>query len=136
MLKEQLKSFYEGSMCNAYEYFGGHLNKNGAVFRVYAPHAQKIEVIGEFNDWHGEQHVMERVDSRGVYEIEIHGAKEGQLYKYRITQANGSVFDKADPYAFYSQLRPDTASILANIHKKEFSDAKWMKKEAEILTSP
>ena len=136
MKKDQLKKFYEGSMCNAYEYFGAHLTKNGVVFRVYAPHARKIEVIGDFNDWNGEKYAMKRVDERGVFELEIKGVKEGQLYKYRVTQVHGNVVDKADPYAFYSQLRPNTASIVADVNQEEFTDEAWMKSRTRNFDRP
>lgn len=132
-----LKEFFEGNMCNAYEYFGAHIENDGVVFRTYAPHAQNIYVIGEFNDWtDSEESKMKRIDERGVYELFIAGAKKGQLYKFRIIQALGNTADKADPYAFYSQLRPDTASVIEEIHTPIFKDSKWMKKRTRNLNQP
>lgn len=133
----ELKEFFEGNMCNAYEYFGAHVNENGVTFRTYAPNALGIHVIGDFNNWSdAEESRMNRVDQRGVYEVHIPNAKVGQLYKYRIHQANGITTDKSDPFAFYSQLRPDTASIIEDIYADKINDAKWMKNRTRNFDRP
>lgn len=132
-----LKEFFEGNMCNAFEYFGAHIEKDGVVFRTYAPHAQSIHVIGEFNEWTAnEDSLMKRVDDRGVYELFVPKAKKGQQYKFRIRQAFGNLADKSDPYAFYSQLRPNTASIIEDIHTPVFKDSKWMKNRSRNMDKP
>ncbi len=132
-----LKEFFEGNMCNAYEYFGAHVDESGTTFRTYAPNAREIHVIGDFNDWKtSDASLMKRIDDRGVYEVFIEHAKKGQQYKFRITQAYGNVTDKSDPYAFYSQLRPNTASIIEDIHNYTFKDSKWMKTRSRNFDRP
>lgn len=122
-----LTLYYQGNMCNAYEYFGAHIVEDGVVFRTYAPHARSIDVIGEFNNWtENDESKMTRIDKRGVFELFIKDAKKGQQYKFRIKQAIGNVVDKADPYAFASQLRPNNASIIEDIDDYTFDDEKWM----------
>lgn len=124
-----LTQYYQGNMCDAYEYFGAHIVEKGVVFRTYAPHAQSVHVIGEFNNWTAnEDSKMKRLNDRGEFELWIENAQKGQQYKLRIKQALGNVVDKADPYAFRSQLRPNTASIIEEIHDPIFTDEKWMKK--------
>ena len=90
------------------------------MFRVYAPAARRVELIGEFNGWNGENSAMKN-DGRGFYELFVPNACEGQMYKYRVYQANGRIVDKADPYAFASELRPGTASIIASLDKFKFT---------------
>lgn len=81
-----LHEFYIGKAFDAYEYFGAHLTKNGVLFRVYAPNAEKIEVIGEFNDWDGTEDEMIQDAQSGVFECVQKDAKPGMMYKYRIYQ--------------------------------------------------
>ena len=135
-----LKSFFEGMCFNAYEYFGAHPmkkgQKEGVMFRTYAPHARAIHVIGEFNDWKEKKSEMKRINREGVYELFVPDAKVGQLYKFRVTQAGGNVVDKSDPYAFYSQLRPDTASIVEDVNVNVFTDEAWMKKRTKNFDKP
>lgn len=132
-----LKDFFEGNACDAYEYFGAHLENGGAVFRTYAPHARQIHVIGDFNDWtENDGSKMKRIHDRGIYELFIPNVKKGQQYKLRVQQAYGNVVDKADPYAFYSQLRPNTASVVEEIHDPIFKDKAWMKKRTRNIDQP
>ncbi len=138
MKKSTLEQFYSGMSLTAYEYFGAHYKetakKAGYVFRTYAPHARDLAVIGEFNNWKPTK--MKRIDSRGVYEVFIEGAKRTQMYKYRITQASGVVKDKSDPYAFYSQLRPNTASVIEDLDRFTFTDEEWMSKRTKNFDRP
>ncbi len=93
---------------------------------MYAPHAQGIQVIGSFDDWSCKGHQMRRKDDKGIWSLFVAEAKEGDMYKYRVTQATGRIVDKMDPYAFYSELRPNTASIVTNLDYKKWSDEKWL----------
>ncbi len=111
-------------------------NKKGVRFTTYAPHAQSVQVIGSFNDWSCEGHEMKRKDERGVWSIFIAGVCEGDMYKYRVTQATGRVVDKMDPYAFYSELRPNTASIVADLDAMKWSDQKWLDKRSINMDKP
>lgn len=125
----KLEKFYAGHCLEAYELFGAHLcfeGRKGARFTVYAPHALSIQVIGSFNDWSCEDCVMKRADESGVYSLFIPDVKHGDMYKYRVTQADGRVVDKMDPYAFHSELRPNTASIVTDLDF-HWHDGTWMK---------
>ncbi|MEF2783722.1 MAG: 1,4-alpha-glucan branching protein GlgB [Clostridium sp.] len=140
MKNKIIDQYYQGYALNAYEYFGAHLceerGKKGVRFTVYAPHAQSIQVIGSFNDWSCKGHMMRRKDDKGVWSLFIAGVQEGDMYKYRITQATGRVVDKMDPYAFYSELRPNTASIVADLSYSKWSDQKWMGKRTKNFDEP
>ncbi len=134
-----MDEFYRGDSMNAYEFFGAHPTSDddaGIVFRVYAPHAWQIEVIGDFNGWNGWNHKMNKINGT-VYELYVAEARVGQLYKFRVYQQGGNVVDKADPYAFHSQLRPDTASVITRMTTKEvFHDAEWMKERTKCYDKP
>ena len=128
-----LHEFYIGKAFDAYEYFGAHLTKNGVLFRVYAPNAEKSEVIGEFNDWDGTEDEMMQDAQSGVFECVQKDAKPGMMYKYRIYQPDGIVMDRFDPYSFGSQVRPDTASVIVDLEDYHFSDEAWMRREVRIM---
>lgn len=140
MKKFHLDEYYKGNDIHAYMTFGAHLcverNKKGVRFTTYAPHAQSIQVIGSFDDWSCQGHEMKRTDDKGVWSIFIADAKEGDMYKYRVTQATGRVVDKMDPYAFYSELRPNTASIVTDLDKMKWSDEKWLAKRTKNFDKP
>ena len=131
-----LHEFYIGKAFDAYEYFGAHLTKNGVLFRVYAPNAEKIEVIGEFNGWDGTEDEMIQDAQSGVFECVQKDAKPGMMYKYRIYQPDGIVMDRFDPYSFGSQVRPDTASVIVDLEDYHFSDEAWMQKRSKNYDLP
>lgn len=93
MLDFSSEVFYRGECFYAYKYFGAHITDGGVMFRVYAPAARRIELIGEFNGWNGENSAMKN-DGRGFYELFVPNACEGQMYKYRVYQANGRIVVK------------------------------------------
>lgn len=137
MKRTVVDSFFEGQSLEAYTIFGAHIGfeqAHGVRFSVYAPAAQQVEVIGTFNDWNS-GHCLEKIDSRGVWSLFVTNAKVGDLYKYRITQANGEVVDKMDPYAFYSELRPNTASIVVDL-SYAWKDQAWMKSRTRCFHKP
>ncbi len=140
MIHKILESFYQGHCLNAYDVFGAHISEKngvqGVTFCVYAPHAQGIQVIGSFNHWIGEAHEMERIDDKGTWQLFIPHIKEGDMYKYRITQCNGNVVDKMDPYAFSSELRPHTASIITKWDESLWSDTTWMSTRSKHIQEP
>lgn len=136
-LKAQyLKDYHEGNSLEAYRFFGAHPEKEGVRFTVYAPNAQAIQVIGSFDDWKNKGHKMRKVDERGTWSLYIKGVKPGDTYKYRITQATGRVVDKMDPYAFYSELRPNTASIVEDLKWDKWSDEQWLEKRNKGFNEP
>lgn len=134
-MNEIKQKFHEGHCINAYRYFGAHLVKNGTRFRVYAPNATKIQIIGDFNDWDGSNHVMQKIDDT-IFELTIKEAKMGMRYRYRIFNHDYHFVDKSDPYAFYSELRPNTASIIADIDFTNWSDYDWMQKRSNDQKQP
>ena len=122
-----IKLFFEGKCLEAYKVFGAHPDKKGVRFTVYAPHARSVQVVGNFNDWDGTQHYMERYNDGGVWTLYIEGLKQYDLYKYRIETPSGAIVDRADPYAFFSEIRPGTASKVYNLEGYRWHDSRWMK---------
>lgn len=140
MKNKIMDRYYKGCALDAYKLFGAHLceerGKKGVRFTVYAPHAQGIQVIGSFDDWSSKGHQMRRKDDKGIWSLFVAEAKEGDMYKYRVTQATGRIVDKMDPYAFYSELRPNTASIVTNLDYKKWSDEKWLAQRTKNFDKP
>jgi 1,4-alpha-glucan branching enzyme len=125
----------EGNHWDLYNKFGAHLTEvggvPGTVFCVWAPNAQRVSVVGDFNRWDGRVHVMRRLLGSGVWEIFIPGIKEGTHYKFEIKGYHGDVFLKSDPFAFYGQHGLQTASIVYDLDRFKWSDEGWMKYRAE-----
>ncbi|MDG5766950.1 1,4-alpha-glucan branching protein GlgB [Balneolales bacterium ANBcel1] len=121
----------EGTHRKTYEWMGAHLmtidGVSGTRFVVAAPGAKRVSVVGTFNDWDGRRHPMRKYHEQGLWEIFIPGISEGDIYKYEIAVPDQDVpLLKADPYAFYSELRPRNASIVKNIDTYEWNDQEWM----------
>ena len=120
----EFQKFYAGDEFSAYKYLGAHPLEKGFVFRAYAPAAIKVSVIGDFSDW--KEVTMQKIYDGQFWEVSVSCAKEKHLYKYRIYKKDGSYIDHADPYAFWSEKRPGTASVLYDLHYS-FSDDSWIK---------
>ena len=124
--------FGQGTHYDIYRKLGAHPvkqgKKEGVYFAVWAPNAQAVSVIGEFNEWDLNADMMQRHDPMGIYTKFVPGAKEGQLYKFCIETQNGAKIDKADPFANYAELRPGNASRITDISNLKWSDSLWMKK--------
>ena len=119
--------FHRGEYRQAYEYFGAHPTRNSTVFRIWAPSAKSVAVVGDFNDWTArEEDYCHKITNEGIWEVEIKKIKKGNLYKYLIETSWGEKILKSDPYAFYSELRPQTASIVNGKPKFRWSDKKWL----------
>lgn len=116
--------FYTGCEFEACDFLGAHVAEKGVVFRTYAPAASHVTVIGEFNDWTDTD--MHRIHDGQFWECFIENASHGQMYKYRIYRPDGGYTDHADPYAFYSELRPATASIIYDMDRFSFHDLEFM----------
>lgn len=127
------QDFYSGNAFDAYKYLGVHSTDSGYVFRVYAPAAKKISLIGDFSFW--DEIPMSKIYDGQFWEVSVSAAKEGQLYKYRIYKDEKSYIDHADPYAFYSEKRPGTASIIYNVDHK-FTDDKWLSTRTYNIDKP
>ncbi|WP_147369211.1 1,4-alpha-glucan branching protein GlgB [Fusobacterium polymorphum] len=119
--------FHRGEYRQAYEYFGAHPTRNSTVFRIWAPSAKSVAVVGDFNDWIArEEDYCHKITNEGIWEVEIKKIKKGNLYKYQIETSWGEKILKSDPYAFYSELRPQTASIVNGKPKFRWADKKWL----------
>ena len=121
--------FYSGRDCRAYDYMGAHPAEQdgeaGYLFRVYAPEAEKVSVMGEFNGWNRDVHYMER-DEQGIWEVFVPHIAEYAAYKYSVWAKSGDVFDKSDPYGFHSETRPGNASKVYDLEGYEWNDAGWL----------
>src|SRR6266550_5614068 len=108
---------YQGMGCHLVGNDGGEGGASGASFAVWAPTAARISVVGEFNGWESTAHPMQaRADGSGVWERFVTGVEHGQNYKYRVISAHGaSAVDKADPYAFFTEVAPSTASSRSSL---------------------
>lgn len=112
---------------------GKEKGKEGYYFDVWAPHAIAVAVIGDFNDWNETSHMLKRIDpiDIGVFETFVPGVKPGDMYKFLIYTADGRKLYKADPYAKFAQVRPETASIIYNTEGYKWTDSKWMTARAK-----
>ena len=134
--------FGQATHYEIYEKMGAHLDvkdgKKGVWFTVWAPNAQGVSVVGDFNGWEDDANPMEKVAEMGVYEVFIPGVKEGALYKYCIETRDGRRLYKADPYGFWAEKRPGTASRVAEIGGFKWTDETWMtaRREFSPKTSP
>ena len=130
--------FHNGRLTDAYKYMGAHTYGNETVFRVWAPNAQDVSVVGDFNGWDHNAHHMVRISNDGIYEGSISGLKCFDNYKYSILSADGQRYLRADPYAFHSETRPATSSKLYDIEGYEWNDKKWCdeRKKKNIYDSP
>ena len=122
--------FHQGTNYYSYKLMGAHLQDDGAIFRVWAPNAKKVSVVGDFNYWNRTEHPMHKV-SDGIWELFIPGIKEFDAYKYAILSARNRWIMKSDPYAFHSEVRPQTASKVYNLDNYRFNDEGWMKSRYE-----
>ena len=135
-----LYDFLMGQSIDSYKYFGAHFVKqdgvDGVVFRVYAPLAREVSVIGEFNDWNPYNHVMKKVDEAGVFEIFISGLKNYQSYKYHILNCNGVYVDKQDPYGYYCEYRPGSCTRLFDVENFIWHDESYLKSRNRNFDKP
>jgi 1,4-alpha-glucan branching enzyme len=125
--------FAEGTHSRIYEKLGAKLctkdDKPGALFRVWAPNAKAVSVIGTFNDWHKTSHPMNSLGGSGIWETFIPGIKQGTLYKYAIVSNQNDFYtEKADPYGIAAEIRPATASKVWQLDQTKWNDEQWMAK--------
>ncbi|MFC1563244.1 1,4-alpha-glucan branching protein GlgB, partial [candidate division KSB1 bacterium] len=126
-----LHLFTEGKHFQSYEKMGAHYievnGTNGVHFAVWAPNAERVSVIGDFNRWDGRVHPMNNRGSSGIWEIFIPDLKEGEVYKYEIkSRYNDYIGIKTDPYSFYCEMPPKSASVIHNVNKYKWKDKEWM----------
>ena len=119
--------FHRGEYRQAYEYFGAHPNRSSTIFRIWAPTAKSMAVVGDFNNWNArKEDYCQKITNEGIWEVEIKKVKKGAIYKFQIETSWGQKILKADPYAFYSELRPQTASVVNGKPKFRWADKKWL----------
>ncbi len=133
-----LHLFNEGNHHKIYEKLGSHLisvnDIAGALFCVWAPSAQRVSVIGQFNQWDGRRHQMRCIGGSGVWEIFIPGICNNDIYKFELKTPGGEIYVKADPYAFFSEQSPGNASIVANLGGFQWNDEDWIKSRSTSNT--
>ena len=128
--------FGEGTHYEIYKLMGAHpttqRGKDGVYFAVWAPHAESVSVVGDFNKWDPDKNVMKCDNDMGIYQLFVPKVREGDLYKFCITTYKGKLLFKADPYANYAEHRPGTASCVYDISRFKWGDSVWMKKRQEF----
>ncbi len=121
--------FHQGENSHAYEFFGSHRDsqdgKSGAVFRVWAPNARTVSVVGDFNHWDRGRHPMNKISDGGIWELFVPGIKQYDNYKYSIESPDGLIKLKADPYGCHMELRPNTASKFYELEGFRWTDQKY-----------
>ena len=129
-----IQDFYIGKSFDAYEFFGAHKIGDKILFRVYAPNAAKVSLVGEFNDW--QEEAMEQQHQSGIYSITSEKARVGMMYKYCIHTRDGQVVYHCDPYGFAMELRPNTASYIVDLDEYKFNDDEWMNSRDKCYNKP
>lgn len=129
-----IQDFYIGKSFDAYEFFGAHKIGDKILFRVYAPNAAKVSLVGEFNDW--QEEAMEQQHQSGIYSITSEKARVGMMYKYCIHTRDGQVVYHCDPYGFAMELRPNTASYIVDLDEYKFDDDEWMNSRDKCYNKP
>ncbi len=134
--------FGAGTHYEIYEKMGGrlmtHEGARGAAFSVWAPNAKAVSVIGDFNNWDARRSPMRRLGESGIWELFLPAAAEGDKYKFHVTQCDGRVVDKTDPYGVYAEVRPNNASVLYPLKRYKWKDRRWMtaRKKYDFKTAP
>ncbi len=125
-----------------YRKLGAHIlcqdGIQGTLFAVWAPNAQRVSVVGDFNQWDGRKYAMQSHEQSGIWELFVPDVGEGTVYKYELKGPDGSVFLKSDPYGFYMERRPNTASIVTQLEGYEWQDTEWLTQRAanDIFEQP
>lgn len=131
----QLHLFHEGNFFQSHQLFGAHVFKNSKQeytrFCLWAPNASQVSIVGNFNNWNGERYDLQKVNDEGVWVIIVNQNLEGCFYKYEIISQTGERLLKADPFGFYSELRPNTASIVCSLADYVWQDEHWMNRKGK-----
>ncbi|MFI3168358.1 MAG: 1,4-alpha-glucan branching protein GlgB [Faecalibacterium sp.] len=134
--------YKQGNNYESYRFFGAHLTAHGghegAIFRVWAPNAVKVSVVGDFNNWVPNSHPMEQIEGQGVWALFIPGVEEFDTYKYCITTQDDHLVFKADPYATHAETRPSNASKVYDIEGYAWDDEAWQtsQQHKDVLNAP
>ena len=133
-LTNVINDFHRGKSKNIYEYLGCHKDKDGYIFRVWAPNAKNISVVGDFNNWDKYCDLME--NDNGIWKCYIKNAKQFDNYKFCITKQDGSLVLKSDPFAFHLATRPDNASKIYDTKSFVWTDNDYLIKDKNVIESP
>ena len=129
-----LYGFYTGAIFNAYEYLGAHRMKEGFVFRVFAPNADRVMLIGDFNNM--SEYLMNEINDGNFYELYVKHAKPGMRYFFRIYDNNGGYVDHCDIYGYGMELRPGFNSVLRDFDEYKFNDDEWLRRRTDCRNKP
>ena len=125
--------FKQGNNFEAYRFFGAHMerqgDREGVVFRTWAPHAKAVCIVGDFNSWVPGSHPMQQLEDSGIWEAFVPGIQEYDVYKYCITTQGDELLFKADPYAFHAETRPSNGSKVYNLEGYQWQDGEWEAKQ-------
>ena len=142
MGETDLHLFAEGQHWRIYDKFGAHFRtidgERGVYFAVWAPNAQRVSVVGDFNNWDGRVHPMRRLLGAGVWELFLPGVGENAHYKFEIRTPGGALLLKSDPFAFFGQHGKETSSLVYDLERYQWSDHDWMSSRAsrDLPNSP
>lgn len=133
--------FHQGNLFKSYQIMGAHLcdeatGRTGVRFTVWAPNARRVSVVGDFNNWDGRRHPLTRVTDAGLWSIFVSGLRSGEKYKYEIESVYGAVFLKADPCAFYAEVRPHSASMVFDLDTYSWNDEEWTSRKKDPYNQP
>ncbi len=130
--------FNFGTNYELYRHMGAHIitynDIQGTIFRVWAPSAKRVSIIGNFNGWDGRVHVMRSLGNSGIWELFLPGVKQDELYKFEIKTQHGELLEKSDPFQFYGELRPYTASIIRDLNTYKWGDRNWQEKKKNTIS--
>jgi 1,4-alpha-glucan branching enzyme len=141
-INQEWEKYQSRELYDSFNYFGAHIkneqDRKGILFTLWAPNASEVSLVGSFNYWNDRANMMERDEKTGVWKCFFPDIGEGEVYKYKIFMKNGNFVYKADPYAFYSQVRPETSSVTVDLQKYQWNDEKWLKKrnKRDLLKEP
>lgn len=129
-----LHLFGEGNHLDIYNRLGAHRrtvgDETGVNFAVWAPNARSVSVVGDFNAWSNQAHPMHVVDRSGIWELFIPGLPTGSIYKLQIVDRHGNAIDKSDPYGFFAEVPPRTASIVCDLESYRWNDHDWIRRRS------
>ncbi|MCB1082136.1 MAG: 1,4-alpha-glucan branching protein GlgB, partial [Chlamydiia bacterium] len=138
--EEDVRLFSEGRHWKIHEVMGGrlctHQEVAGVKFSVWAPHAEGVSLVGDFNGWDDRKHPMRLLDKGGIWELFVPGLQEGEKYKFALFLKGGGVRLKADPYGYQGEMRPSTASVVTRIDRHRWHDQEWMEKRKRCMHAP
>ncbi len=137
--KKDTDKFNSGIHYTIYDCLGAHPRTlkgvKGVSFAVWAPNAMRVSVVGDFNEWDGRVHQMQRLWDSGIFELFVPGAKIGDRYKFELKVKGGHTYLKSDPYGFSAQLRPGNASVIHSIENYQWNDQEWLLKREHVNSS-